>query len=354
MRARQVVAHHLRRDCRSRSRRPISLAPPWLFTTSPLSPRKTAPLWLLGSRWSRSSSVAGREIRKPIFERTELENARLQQVGDEPRGALRGLERDVARKAVAHDHVDVAARQLVALDEAGEGQRQMRRRAQRLRRFADDVGALHVLGADVEQRDARAIRGRAWCAHRPRPSPRTGRGCARRTRYWRRDRARPCRCRPGSAAARRARGGRCPASCASDSLAIAISAPVLPDDTAAAARPCFTRSIAMPIDVVLARRSACARLLVAADHVGRVDDFRIGGEVGVRLQPLADRRLVADQEEMRAVDSGAALARRPPASPPAPRRRPSHRRRSRSRSVTRLSPAGEADQPSTETISRPL
>ena len=31
------------------------------------------------------------------------------------------------------------------------------------------VGALHVLGADVEQRDARASRGRAWCAHRPRP-----------------------------------------------------------------------------------------------------------------------------------------------------------------------------------------
>ena len=30
---------------------PLGLALPWLFTTSPFSPRKTAPLWLFGSRW---------------------------------------------------------------------------------------------------------------------------------------------------------------------------------------------------------------------------------------------------------------------------------------------------------------
>src|SRR3569623_2121465 len=30
---------------------------------------------MLGSRWCRSTSVAGREIRKPIFDRIELENA---------------------------------------------------------------------------------------------------------------------------------------------------------------------------------------------------------------------------------------------------------------------------------------
>src|SRR5204863_9916686 len=55
---------------------PSSLALPWLFTTSPFRPRKTAPLWLLGSRWWRSSSAAGREIRNPIFERTERVKAR--------------------------------------------------------------------------------------------------------------------------------------------------------------------------------------------------------------------------------------------------------------------------------------
>src|SRR3546814_16334348 len=37
-----------------------------------------------------------------------------QQIGDEARGALCGLERDVTRKAVAHDHVDLAARPPVA------------------------------------------------------------------------------------------------------------------------------------------------------------------------------------------------------------------------------------------------
>src|SRR3546814_6414364 len=40
-----------------------------------------------------------------------------QQIGDEARGALCGLERDVTRKAVAHDHVDLAARQPVARSE---------------------------------------------------------------------------------------------------------------------------------------------------------------------------------------------------------------------------------------------
>ena len=44
----------------------------------------------------------------------------LQQVGDESGGALGGLERDIAGEAVAHDHVMVAAREPVALDEAGE------------------------------------------------------------------------------------------------------------------------------------------------------------------------------------------------------------------------------------------
>ena len=29
---------------------PTALAEPWLFTTTPLRPRNTAPLWLLGSR----------------------------------------------------------------------------------------------------------------------------------------------------------------------------------------------------------------------------------------------------------------------------------------------------------------
>jgi hypothetical protein len=42
----------------------------------------------------------------------------------------------------------------------------------------------------------------------------------------------------------------------SASLAMAMSAPVLPPDRAASAWPSFTALIAMPIEVVLARRIA--------------------------------------------------------------------------------------------------
>src|SRR3954470_20906102 len=55
---------------------PLALALPWLFTTRPLSPRKTAPLWLFGSRWTLSRLSAGRDSAKPAFERSELLKAR--------------------------------------------------------------------------------------------------------------------------------------------------------------------------------------------------------------------------------------------------------------------------------------
>src|SRR3546814_14078153 len=44
----------------------------------------------------------------------------LQEVGDESSGAFGGLERDVAGKAVGHDDVDTAMRNLVALGKAVE------------------------------------------------------------------------------------------------------------------------------------------------------------------------------------------------------------------------------------------
>ena len=50
----------------------------------------------------------------------------------------------------------------------------------------------------------------------------------------------------------------------SASLAIAISAPVLPPDKAASAWPSFTALIAMPIEVVLARRIAWLGFSAAA------------------------------------------------------------------------------------------
>ena len=117
-----------------------------------------------------------------------LERA-AQQVGDEARGALGGLERDVAGETVGDDDVDLAARELVALGEAVEAKRQIIGLAQQRGRGLELVGALQFLGADVEQLHARLARARAPCAHRPSPSPRTGRGSARRIRCWRRGRA---------------------------------------------------------------------------------------------------------------------------------------------------------------------
>src|SRR3546814_15896590 len=75
-----------------------------------------------------------------------------QQIGDEARGALCGLERDVTRKAVAHDHVDLAARQPVALDEAGEIERQMIRIAQHRGGIADRDRKSVVMGKRVSVR----------------------------------------------------------------------------------------------------------------------------------------------------------------------------------------------------------
>ena len=96
------------------------------------------------------------------MDRVELEKARLEQVGDEAGGALRGLQRDVAGETVAHDHVVIAARELVALDEAGEGERQAAHLSlggltQDLRGVANLARALLVLAADVEQADARPL-----------------------------------------------------------------------------------------------------------------------------------------------------------------------------------------------------
>ncbi len=60
------------------------------------------------------------------------------------------------------------------------------------------------------------------------------------------------------------RAGRFPAWCASASFDMAIIAPVLPAETAASARPSFTALIAMPIEVVRARRIAWLGFSVAS------------------------------------------------------------------------------------------
>jgi hypothetical protein len=110
--------------------------------------------------------------------------------------------------------------------------------------------------------------------------------------------------------------------------------------------------MAIPIDVVLARRIACARLVVRGDDVRCVDDLRRGREIRVVLQTLANLRLVADEDELHAFESTARTRdagehHRDPLVA-------AHRIDGDSRnSSCRHAPARLA-QPSTETISRPL
>jgi hypothetical protein len=95
-------------------RRPRALALPWLFTTMPLRPRNTAPLWLFGIEMMRSRSVAGREIRKPILERSELVKAALAAGRRRSGPCLRPPSARYCRKSRRSRHVELAAASLSA------------------------------------------------------------------------------------------------------------------------------------------------------------------------------------------------------------------------------------------------
>ena len=98
--------------------KPSASVPPWLLMTTPLRPRKTPPFDLRGSILSRKH--AKRRPRQQIADLRpdRLRNRVAQIVGELARGALGGLERDVAGKAFGHHHVDLALADVVALDEA--------------------------------------------------------------------------------------------------------------------------------------------------------------------------------------------------------------------------------------------
>lgn len=100
----------------------------------------------------------------------------------------------------------------------------------------------------------------------------------------------------------------------SDSLAIDMSAPVLPAETAAPARPCFTRSMAMPIDVVFGLADGLRSLVIPRNDFGRMNDLRVCLEIGM-------------------ISSAAEIA---VSSPTKSKVRPGHRRRARAtpRSMT--------------------
>ena len=153
---------------------PVASAEPCDLMTVPLSPRKTPPLARRGSMrfCSRFSEVSAK--RAPIRDSDRVGEGFLEQALDHPGGALAGLERDVAGEAVGDDDVDPVGGHVAALDvadvlevAAGCG------RGDALGRLVQLGAALVLLGADVEEADARAGERRGRCGRRRRPSPRT-------------------------------------------------------------------------------------------------------------------------------------------------------------------------------------
>src|SRR5437867_809674 len=83
-----------------------------------------------------------------------MAKGRLEKLAEELAHSLRRLDRDIARKAVGHDHIDSPCGNIVTFDEPvkmdrGQGI------AQTGARLADGIVSLQILGAHIEQTDRR-------------------------------------------------------------------------------------------------------------------------------------------------------------------------------------------------------
>ena len=179
--------------------------------------------------------------------RCDSRDRALEIIGELARGALRRLQRDVAGEAFGHHHVDRALADVVAFDEADVVDMRQRLLAQDAAGLAHRLEPLDLLDADVEQPDGRPVEieqhARHRAAHHRHVDQMLGVGADRgaeiehdgfapQRRPERRDR------RPLDARQRACRLN----------LAIAISAPVLPAETATSASPFLTASMASHID----------------------------------------------------------------------------------------------------------
>ena len=112
----------------------------------------------------------GPRDQEPELGTQRAHEAAPQEIPNEARRALDCLKRDIARKSVGHDHVDIAARDLVSLDEAVERHRQFGGGNPELAGgVAQLASALGFFAADVEQPHARFGQARddprIGCAH---------------------------------------------------------------------------------------------------------------------------------------------------------------------------------------------
>ena len=170
------------------------------------------------------------------------------------RGAFGGLQRDVAAETFRHDHVSRARADPVALDEADIVEFGQVHRTELFRRLANLFAALDLLNPDIEQADGRTLQAEQHARHR------AAHDCERHQMMRITADAGAEIEYDGIAARRRPYTGNGrpvdPRHVCRWTLAIAISAPVLPAETATSASPRFTASIASPIEEFFAARSA--------------------------------------------------------------------------------------------------
>ena len=186
-------------------------------------------------------------------------------VGELPRGALRGLERDIAGKAFGHHDVGLALADIVAFDEADIFDVRRRLFAQDAAGLAHGFESLDLLDADVEQADGRPVEieqhARHGAAHHRHVDQMLGVGADRGAEIEH-DAFAPA----ASATAPAIAGRSMPGSVLRLNFAIAISAPVLPAETATSASPFLTASMREPhrgLPAAVAQR--LARLVVHPD-----------------------------------------------------------------------------------------
>ena len=183
--------------------------------------------------------VAGEQVADAGQQRPAHRRAQI--AGDLPRRALRRLQRDVAGEALGDHHVDRALADIVALDEAEIVEIAAGRpRAACWPASRDLLQALDLLDADVEQADGRPLdveeRARHGRAHHGEVEQLLGVGADASRRQS------STTLSPRSVGQSAAIAGRSmPAMVRRQNFAIAISAPVLPAETAKSASPLLHR-----------------------------------------------------------------------------------------------------------------
>ena len=120
----QAFLEQSRRD-RDRVGNPDRAGRTVTFDDHAVEAKKHGAVMVVGIEVVAEQLGGGPRNQKTKFGPQRAHEAAAQEVPHEARRAFDRFERDVARKSVGYDHVDIAARDLVSFDEAIERQREL-------------------------------------------------------------------------------------------------------------------------------------------------------------------------------------------------------------------------------------